>query len=225
MNSNELFEDNLRDSHWLGQVVDIKDPLNQGRCRVRVFGKFDLIETEFIPWASPINRGSVGSHLVPNIGDIVGVRFNNGNIYQPEYSHQIKQNEDLKSEVLDGSSAPENVISLVYDAKRNLRIYYSPEDGLVMTSADSKNGKPMIRLSAEGKIFINADDIFIASNSNDESQPAVKGQKLVEILEDLITEVRNHVHPTNNAPMLPTSIMKLASIQKKVKSIKQTKNP
>ena len=38
MNNSELFRDNLRDSHWLGEVVDIEDPLLQGRARVIVFG-------------------------------------------------------------------------------------------------------------------------------------------------------------------------------------------
>ena len=37
MDSKELNIDNLRDSHWIGEVVDNSDPLLDGRCRVRVF--------------------------------------------------------------------------------------------------------------------------------------------------------------------------------------------
>lgn len=35
MNKDELFKDNIRDGHWLGEVVVNEDPLNQGRCRVK----------------------------------------------------------------------------------------------------------------------------------------------------------------------------------------------
>ena len=225
MNPNELFTDNLRDTHWLGQVVDNNDPLKSGRCKIRVFGKFDTIENEFIPWASPANTVTTGFYAVPGVGEVVGVRFNNGNIYHPEYTYGVKTNPELKSEVLDSSGNPADVISLIYDAKRNVRVFYSPEDGLVMTLGDGKTSKPMIKLSNDGKIFLNADDIFISSNSTDESQPAVKGQKLVEVLEELINEIKTHVHPGPSVPMLPTSILKLEVLKKKIKSIKQTKKP
>ena len=119
---NELYKDNLRDTHWLGEVVDNADPDNFGRCKVKVFGKFDLLDTEAIPWATPMNNDNVGSHHTPNIGDVVAVRFDNGNVYHPEYWFQINQNKELKDEVLDSVGEPENVVSLVYDAKRNIRI-------------------------------------------------------------------------------------------------------
>lgn len=225
MNSTDLFKDNLRDTHWLGIVVNNQDPLNQGRCKVRVYGKFDNIEPDFIPWANPMNRISGGTHIVPNVGEVVGIRFNNGNLYHPEYEYNVKPSADFKSEVLDASGQPQNVVSLIYDTKRNIRVYYSPEDGLVISTANTKTGKPMIRLTDDGKIFINADDVFIASTSTDESEPAVKGKTLEDILQNLITEVRNHVHPANMSPMMPTSITKLAALQKKVKTIKQTKKP
>ena len=88
----ELEKDNIRDTHWLGEIVDNKDPRNLGRCKVKVYGKFDLLETESIPWATAMNRDFVGSHHVPRVGDIVAVRFDNGNIYHPEYWFQINQN-------------------------------------------------------------------------------------------------------------------------------------
>ena len=61
----ELYSDNIRDSHWLGEVMDNEDPLLLGRCRIKVFGKFDNISTENIPWATPQNRMLPGSHAVP----------------------------------------------------------------------------------------------------------------------------------------------------------------
>lgn len=222
MNSNELYRDNLRDAHWLGEVVVNQDPLLKGRCRVRVFGKFDLLTDDAIPWATPMNRDAVGSHHVPRVGDIVAVRFDNGNIYHPEYWFQVDQNDDLKSDVLEVSDAPHDVISLVYDAERNIRIYYSPEDGLVVSSANSRDGQPMIRFSADGEIFINSDNIYIASSKADTSEPAVKGQTLQDTLGDIIDTLIAHVHPASGTPMLPDASMKLAIIKSKLATIKQT---
>ena len=37
----ELESDNLRETHWLGEVVSNEDPTKLGRCKVKVFGKFD----------------------------------------------------------------------------------------------------------------------------------------------------------------------------------------
>ena len=43
MDNGELYRDNLRETHWLGEVVINEDPLLQGRVRVKVFGKFDKL--------------------------------------------------------------------------------------------------------------------------------------------------------------------------------------
>lgn len=44
---------------WLGVVEDDRDPLQMGRCRVRIFGShnpnLNLIPTDSLPWASPVN--------------------------------------------------------------------------------------------------------------------------------------------------------------------------
>jgi hypothetical protein len=202
--TNELYRDNTRDSHWLGEVVNNEDPLYSGRCRIKVFGKFDLLPEEAIPWASPMNRNLPGAHAVPRVGDIVSVRFDNGNIYHPEYWFQVNQNDTLKSEVLENSEEPQNVISLVYDEQRNLRVYYSVEDGLVITTGESNTEAPMIRFSPEGQIFINSGDIFIATNDGtDESEPAVRGKSLEEWLNKLLDDYLAHTHPTGVGPSGP----------------------
>jgi hypothetical protein len=128
----ELRSDDLRATSWIGEVLENQDPENLGRCKIKVFGKFDLLEAADIPWAFPSNRMLPGAHAVPNKGDIVAVRFDNGNIYMPEYHYQIDQNKDLKEEVLDNSSEPHNVVSLVYDKDKNLKIYWEPSKGLVI---------------------------------------------------------------------------------------------
>lgn len=222
MNKDELFLDNLRDSHWLGEVVVNEDPLADGRCRIKVFGKFDQLPDEAIPWATPMNRDHVGAHSVPRVGDIVAVRFDNGNIYHPEYWFQIDQNTDLKADVLEASDAPHDVISLVYDAERNLRIYHSPEDGLVITRGSGAKERPMIQIDEEGfikistdaKMFLDCGDIFISNEGEpgqDESQPAVRGVSLQEWLQKWLDDYNAHIHPTgvgpSGPPMPPTPVV------------------
>ncbi len=223
----ELGSDNIRDTHWIGQVVDNKDPLNNGRCKVNVFGKFDILPIESIPWASPSNSMGAGQHFVPRKGDIVAITFDNGNIYLPLYSCQINQNLELKNEVLKGSSEPENTIALAYDALRNFRFYVSKEDGLVLTTGGDKMAAPMLRFH-EGKIFLNSDNIFIASNWNDESEPAVKGETLRKLLDRFMQSVIDHKHLTPNgsptsAP-IPPEIINIQSDKSKLENIKQVKS-
>jgi hypothetical protein len=214
MNKREIYEDNLRDMHWIGEVVDNQDPLNTGRCRVKVFGKFDLLPDGAIPWATPMNRDHVGAHSVPRKGDIVAVRFDNGNLYHPEYWFQVDQNDELKADVLDASGAPYDVISLVYDAQRNLRIYHTPEDGLVITRGSGAKERPLIQIDEEGfikistdaKIFLDAGNIFVSNTGEggaDETEPAVRGQSLQDWLQALLDDYQAHIHPTGVGPSGP----------------------
>ena len=207
----ELNTDNLRDTHWLGEVIDNVDPLKLGRCKVKVLGKFDNLPDESIPWATPMNRNAVGSHQVPRIGDIVSARFDNGNLYHPEYWFHIDQNEDLKTDILEGAGNAENVISLVYDAERNVRIYHSEEDGLVITRGLGAKERPIIqideagdiKISTDDRIFLDAGNIFLSNTGEpgeDTNQPAVRGLDLETFLRNFITDYKAHIHPTGVGP-------------------------
>ena len=206
MDNKEIYVDNIRDSHWIGEVVNNEDPSNLGRCQVKVFGKFDQLPTEVIPWATPMNRDHVGAQSVPRVGDIVAIRFDNGNIYHPEYWFQVNQNTDLKTEVLDNSSAAQDVVSLVYDAERNVRIFWSPEDGLTMTTGEGKDEAPAIRFSNSGEIFLHSDNIYIASSNNDTSEPATRGETLSKLISKMLGFIKNHIHTSSagtTSPALP----------------------
>ena len=225
----ELEKDNIRETHWLGEVVDNADPSLLGRCRVKVYGKFDLLENESIPWATPMNRDNAGAHSIPRVGDIVAVRFDNGNIYHPEYWFQINQNKDLKSEVLEQD--PDNahdVVSLVYDAERDIRIYSSTKDGLIISRGSGPKERPLIQIDEEGiikistdeKIFLDSGNIFLSNTGEDgadESEPAVRGVSLEKWLNELLDDYKAHFHPTGvgpsgpPAPITPAAIAKLKS--------------
>jgi len=219
MEDKELYKDNLRDTHWLGEVVDNADPKNLGRCRIKVYGKFDQLPNEAIPWATSMTRDHVGSHAIPNIGTIVAVRFDNGNLYHPEYWFQINQSKALKEDILDPSIAAQDVVSLVYDEVRNIRIYHSPEDGLVIARGSGAKERPLIQIDEQGfikittdeKIFLDAGNVFLSNTgegSEDETEPVVRGASLQEWLQTLLDDYQNHIHPTgvgpSGAPLPPT---------------------
>jgi len=94
--SNYLKEDVTRS--FLGAVEDNNDPEKLGRCRIRVFTIFDPIPTNLLPWAIP-DFGFVGSKkgsfIVPTIGTIVNVYFENGELYLPRYSTKILNSRQL----------------------------------------------------------------------------------------------------------------------------------
>jgi hypothetical protein len=212
----ELDKDNIRETHWIGEVVDNNDPKFLGRCKVKVFGKFDKLPNDSIPWATPMTRDFVGSHHTPNIGTIVAVRFDNGNIYHPEYWFQIDQSKSLKKDILDASTAAHDVVSLVYDEVRNIRIYHSPEDGLVITRGSGAKERPLIQIDEKGyikistteKIFLDSGNIFLSNTgegSEDEKEPAVRGVSLEKWLNKLLDDYQKHIHPTPTGPSGPPS--------------------
>lgn len=221
MDQKELFKDNLRDTHWLGEVVDTADPNSVGRCRIRVFGKFDLLETEDIPWAIPANTTANGSYMVPNLGDVVSVYFDNGNIYNPVYKNQAIINNEFKQDVLDNTDNPELATSLVYDANKGVKVYHTQEDGLVITTGIGADSAPAIRVSNDGKIYLYSNNIFISSGFSDESEPAVKGQTLTELLEKIVDTIQNHTHMAGAAPMAPNFKLDMAFLKNKLDNIKQ----
>lgn len=92
---------------YRGKVIDNDDPLQCSRVKVRVFGKYDELDANVIPWAIPeINfLGSTkGSSIIPEIGTIVKVEFDQGDDKVPIYSMQefnqanLKEMDDYRTE-------------------------------------------------------------------------------------------------------------------------------
>jgi hypothetical protein len=144
----ELINDNLRTSHWLGEVVDADDPKMDGRLKVKVFGKFDLLEDEFIPWARAQNRITGGSatgsgfHSSAKKGSIVGVKFDNGNVYEPEWYMIQHISDELKEEI---SNSYTNAHSLIYDTETegSVKVFFTEEKGLMLDYKETQvNIKP-----------------------------------------------------------------------------------
>ncbi len=73
----EEFE-NIKKNKYRGKVIDNKDPLECSRVKIRVFGKYDDLDENLIPWAIPeiaFIGSTKGSSIIPEIGTLVKVEF------------------------------------------------------------------------------------------------------------------------------------------------------
>tara|TARA_R110001592_G_scaffold120545_3_gene325015 strand:- start:92782 stop:93657 length:876 start_codon:yes stop_codon:yes gene_type:complete len=183
INSKDFKIDNLTGTQWVGVVEDNVDTIFEGRCRVRVFGKFDLkvdnnadndyiIPTDKLPWARPTGYTSGGStsgsgqFSVPKLGSFVKITFDNGNIYTPTYHENIYPSGELKAQI-EGSY--NNAHALLYDTgfgvtkngndytnERDgewVKIYFTEENGLVFDYATTE-GSSVINIKNNNSIEI-----------------------------------------------------------------------
>lgn len=186
VNSKRLKQSNAEITHYLGVVVDNKDPEFRGRAKVKVFGLFDDIPDADLPWAyqrfdmSFGLGGGSGRMSVPKLGSVVHVQFNNGNYYSPEYKAVQELSPDLIDEI---SRSYDGAHSLIYDGIEQLKIYYTVEKGLVI---DLK----------ESKIIIRNDNSILITHADETSSIELKGGKITkyadqEIENTAITRIKN----------------------------------
>ena len=78
--------------------------------------------------------GGSGQFSYPKKKAVVHVKFNNGNIYSPEYYGIQELATDLKNVI---SSSYTNAHSLVYDSDEEFRMIYTQQDGLIIYNKHS----------------------------------------------------------------------------------------
>ena len=247
------YKDNLDGTTWLGEVVDITDPLKIGRVKVKVYGKFDQIPTADIPWAYPGNNftGSSatggGFFSVPKLNSIVSVKFDQGNLYHPEYFFTQKISDEVKAEI---ENSYENAHIIIYDTITDgkLKIFFTQEKGLMLdykeTQINIKNDKSILIKTASGdsKVEILDDgkmnitqksDITIKTDTNviiDHAKTIELGKGAVEklVLGDSFMALYNsHTHignlgaPTSPpiVPMIPAAHLSGKTSQPVVKTV------
>ena len=202
----DFSRDDLRNTSWLGEVVDIADPQKIGRIKVKVFGKFDELTNEDIPWAYPGNNISAGSadggsfFSVPKLGSIVSIKFDNGNIYYPEYFFNQHLSQDARKEI---ENSYENAHIIVYDTVTDgkLKIFFTQEKGLMLDYKESQiNIKPdkSIVIKAENVIIDQAKTIELGKGAK---EPVILGESFLGLF-NRHTHIGNLGAPTS-PPMEP----------------------
>ena len=132
-------------AYYIGTVEAIDDPKFEGRCKVKVFSLFDDIDIADLPWAIPAAKPTVfgqdaraGSISIPKIGAVVGIKFNNGDIYSPEYSQIQELGEDIKEELQKGNTPEtfrkkyEGSHFILFDGDEEIKFWFDREIGLQM---------------------------------------------------------------------------------------------
>jgi hypothetical protein len=201
------WKDDLDSTSWIGEVVDITDPLKSGRVKVKVYGKFDQIPTEHIPWAYPANSMTAGSATgggffsVPKMGSLVAIRFDNGNIYHPEYTFMQKISAEVKAEI---ENSYENAHIIIYDTvtEGSLKIFFTEEKGLMLDYKENQiNIKPddEITIITKGNVII--DHAKVVELGKGATEKLILGDEFMKLFNQH-THVGNLGAPTS-PPVVP----------------------
>jgi len=214
----------------LGEIVDINDPLKQGRARVRVFGFFEDLEIEDIPWADQISglsfssaRGA-GNITVPRLGAIVNAQFDGSNYYRVFYEFEKETSPDLLAEIADSY---EGAQSLMYDTDAQpglLKLIYTRKKGMILGLGDAsvhldtqdggqlrvviQMGKDQIRME-NNKVIINSNNIELGENA---VEAVIKGNTFQNYFNSH-THIGNLGAPTST-PVVPSTPNHLSTVSK-----------
>jgi len=124
-------KEKIKGEVFVGIVEDNQDPRKLGRVKVRVANIFEEIPTADIPWAFPHKDLNGNQFNIPDVGKVVSVIFDQGNLYEPEYVYADHYNVNLEKK-LSSLSDPDykSMKALMFDHKT--QIYSNDGEGLKM---------------------------------------------------------------------------------------------
>ena len=198
----------------LGEIVDINDPMKMGRARVRVFGFFDDLEIQDIPWAEQISglsfsssRGN-GNISVPRLGAIVNVQFDGPNYYKLFYEFEKETSPALLEEIADSYEGAQSIWYDDESAPGPLKLFYTKKKGVVLSLGDAKiqldtqdggelrvvieMGKDQIKMQG-GKVIVNSSNIELGEGA---IEKLIKGNTFLSLF-------NSHTHATPAGPSAP----------------------
>jgi len=167
-------ESDYLNKYFLGIVEDIADPRKEGRCRVRIFGIHEDIPTEDLPWAYPTPKsvvfgaaGKSGSISIPKNGAVVAIRFNDGNIYSPEYFAIHELADDIKTEM---ESEYEGSHFILFDGDQELKIWFTLNKGITIELKGASvniNQDKVITIKTDAKVVVDSPTIELGEGATE----------------------------------------------------------
>ena len=176
-----FFSKDLHDNDWIAVVVNNKDPFFSGRCQVRPFRLMDDIDSQYLPWAIPVNStifagDGAGSLSIPKIGQIVRVQFNNGDLYAPEYTTIQNIDTNLINEIKDDYEGthvilydPDEELNVIFQPKRGFEIFYkesfiqiSPD---TMITIQNANQDALVQLDGDKCNIVTKNEVNLSAGS------------------------------------------------------------
>jgi hypothetical protein len=212
----------------LGEIVDINDPLKQGRARIRVFGFFDDLEIEDIPWAEQVSglsfssaRGN-GNISIPRVGATVNVQFDGSNYYKCFYEFEKESDPALLEEIADSYEGAQSIWYDVESSPGPLKLFYTKKKGMILSLGDAKiqldtqdggnlrivieMGKDQIKME-NSKVIINSNNIELGEGA---TQAVILGDAFKQFFDV-------HVHAGAGTPPVVPMIPNLLSLVTKTK--------
>lgn len=195
--------DEKYDQSYLGVVEDNMDPLKIGRVRVRLHGLYDDIPTAALPWSTPnfpLGAGGVkGSFIVPEIGAVINVTFDDGDIYEPKYDSKCldianldfdaDKDEDYPNSVIfyetsNGDYCKVNRKTGEYTLKTGSGVFFKMcQDGsIILSNESSEGGSLQVSLIGDIDIDNRAHDYYLTTNN-----------KMVSAFGDLVTKANGGI--------------------------------
>lgn len=214
---------------YLGEVVDIDDPQKIGRARIKVFGLFDGLETEDIPWATQsrtpsFGRGGAGNISVPKVGAVVAVDFDGQNYYRMNYYADWDASPDLIEEISDSY---EGAHAVIYDNTAEpgpLKIFYTKKKGLNLVLGDAKvqldtqdGGQLRVVIEMGGdQIRMENNKVIVNSNNIELGEAAIESVIKGNTFQ---TYFNSHTHLGNlgaptSPPVIPSDPSHLSNVSK-----------
>ena len=155
---------------YVGKVIDNNDTTgkNLGLCKIRVYGAHGAeIPDSDLPWAEPDSNfvgSSIGSFIVPPVGALVNVYFDNNNMYAPRYTSKVLTSNSLSLNRLD--DYPDTMVFYETDEGEYFKI-----NRKTLTSTYFHPSGTMISIDKFGNVEINNEsaeqgNITITNNGN-----------------------------------------------------------
>lgn len=190
----------------LGTVVQSFDDKKLGRVKVAAPGIFDLsvMDEEALPWVYPFSMSGFQTYSRLQNGSKVWLIYHKTT--QEEYwylpFHELNENtkefigEDEESDVLISREVCGKTISIYQNKTEGLHIQYG-------TSLLTFNQEGQILLDSNGiSVKIENGKVYLGSTENDEYERMVRGDKLMDILSTLSSDLNKMATACQNPYIL-----------------------
>lgn len=168
--------------NYRGEVIRTDDPLKAGRIKVNVFGVYDDIPEDSIPWAiyaDPAMGGfnNVGSAVIPEVGAHVWCFFEGGDHHMPVYwagAPAMKDGvPDIPSESANGYPANKvrrtksGILMEMDDSDGNIRLLFQHPTGTQLLMNDT--GDQVENVSNNRQTNVTGSDTLTTGGSKTET--------------------------------------------------------
>jgi uncharacterized protein involved in type VI secretion and phage assembly len=178
-----------------GLVVDRSDPEQLGRLRLKVPSIFGTADTGWASPASPYAGADIGFFFLPQVGDMVWVEFEEGELDHPIWSGGSWARPGNQSE-LPAEAKPSYADQAVIKTKSGNVIVLSDAAGAERITIRAKSGCEIVIDPTSNKVMIQADEVLIRGGKDVEE---LATKTFVQTIFD------GHTHPTGVGPTGPPS--------------------